>query len=69
MTKPVVMALACYGMKVKVTEDLMKYIASLLYHYLSTYNKPHVQHVLSTSKSTVAQNRNQFITCLLLLTV
>jgi len=43
-------------------------IGSLLYVYLKEYaQQPLVQHVVITTDSTVSQNRNQYVTCLLLL--
>jgi len=44
-------------------------IGSALYLYLKEYLRPDVKHIVITSDSTVSQNRNQFLTCMLLLAV
>ena len=44
-------------------------IGSLLYLHLKNNILPCVRHIVITSDSTVAQNRNQYITCLLLVIV
>lgn len=41
-------------------------IGSMLYRYLHEYVPPTVKHVVITSDSTVAQNRNKFVTAMLL---
>jgi len=44
-------------------------IGSALYLYLKEYLPPDVKHIVIASDSTVSQNRNQFLTCMLLLAV